>query len=73
MPNVDPAFAEAAAPDRGGLVARWEVFSRVFRWLFPRRFRWLLPIKRRGGRTVPHGVSDPGGSILPTSPRPTEA
>lgn len=73
MSNVDPAFAEVAARDRGDLVARWDVFSRVFRWPFPCRFRWLLPIKSPRGRQVPHGFGDPGDSFLPTSPHPIEA
>ena len=53
-------------------MARCESFARLFEWLFACRFRWLFAIELPGDRTLPHGVGDRGGSILPTSPRPIE-
>jgi hypothetical protein len=64
---------EAAALDRGDVVARWgSSFARLFEWLFARRLDWLFAIRDQGNRALPHGVGVRGGSVLPTSPGPIE-
>lgn len=71
--RVDATFAEAAARDRGDLVARLDVFPWAFQWLCRCRFPRLLRIRERRGGAIAHGRADRGLSILPRSPRPIEA
>ena len=69
MPDAPLERAEAAAADKGGVVARAAKLAWAFRRRFRRDFRWLFPIRAARKGAIWHPFADRGGRVLPTSPR----
>lgn len=63
---------EAADLDRGDLVARQYSASRAFRRPFHRAFRRPFPIRSGRNAGIPHGFTDCGRRVSPTSLRLVE-